>query len=94
MPPSVIGRGLRLPVRVRWQAERLFVVTFNQPFHKPRIGIARSSAQSMIQVANDQSFVTEADQPVQQRDGITPAGHTDQIARVWGKVAGYSRVGA
>src|SRR6476646_3165864 len=47
-----------------WQAEPLFVVTFNQPVHKPRVGIARSSAQSMIQVANDKSFVTQADQPV------------------------------
>jgi hypothetical protein len=41
----------------------------------------------MIQVTNDQSFVTEADQPVQQRDGITPAGHTDQMARVRGKAS-------
>src|SRR5580765_7473350 len=41
------------------QAERRFVVTFNQPVHKPRIGIARSSAQSMSQVANDQGFVTQ-----------------------------------
>jgi hypothetical protein len=41
-------------------------------------------------VTNDQSFVTEADQPVQQRDGITPAGNTDEIGGVWGKVAGYS----
>src|SRR4051794_15015912 len=36
------------------QAERLpynfTVVTFDQSLHKPRIGIARSSAQSMIQV--------------------------------------------
>src|SRR6476659_9706935 len=41
-----------------WQAERLFVVTFNQLVHKPRIGIARASAQSMIQMAYDSSFVT------------------------------------
>src|SRR6478735_3365366 len=38
-----------------WQSERLLVVTLDQPIHKPRIGIARSSAQSVIQVANDQS---------------------------------------
>jgi hypothetical protein len=72
----------------------MLVVTLEQPIHKPRIGIARSPAQSMIQVANDKSFVTQADQPVQQGDGITPAGHTDEIGGVWGKVAGYSRVGA
>src|SRR5438034_10789312 len=39
-------------------------------FYKSCIGIARSSAQLMIQMANDQSLVTEADQPVQQRDRI------------------------
>src|SRR4029077_21122657 len=81
-----------------WHAEPLpnnfLVVALYQPFYKLRIGIARSSAQSMIQVANDKSFVTQADQPVQQRDGITPAGNTDQIGSVWGKVVGYSRVGA
>src|SRR5215510_3795204 len=48
-----------------WQAERLpynlVVVTLDEPFHKSRVGIARSSAQSMIQVADDQSFVAEAD---------------------------------
>ena len=46
-----------------WQAERLLykflVAALDQPFHKPRIGIARSSAQSMIQVANGQLFVTQ-----------------------------------
>ena len=37
------------------------VMLFDQPFNKLRIGIAGSSAQSMIEMANDQSFVTEAD---------------------------------
>src|SRR4029453_18371328 len=32
----------------------------DQRFNKPCIGIAGSSAQSMIQMASDQSFVTEA----------------------------------
>src|SRR5215468_9329897 len=62
----------RLPA---WQAARLrpvtarqerlpgtfLVVALDQSFYKLRIGVARSSAQMMIQVANDQSFVTEAD---------------------------------
>jgi hypothetical protein len=39
---------------------KLLVVALDQPLDKPRIGIARSPAQSMIQMANDQSFVTEA----------------------------------
>src|SRR4051794_22243214 len=76
------------------QAERspynFLAVACDQSFNKPRIGIARSSTQSMVQVANDQAFVTQADQPVQQRDGITPAGHTDQIARLGRKFAIYS----
>src|SRR6185436_5212050 len=48
-----------------WQAERrpynFLVVAFDQPFNKFRIDIAGSSSQSMIEMANDQSFVTEAD---------------------------------
>ena len=41
----------------------------------------------MIQMANDQSFVTEADEPLQQRDGIAASRDSDQIARVWGKAS-------
>ena len=73
-------QALRLPYN-------FMVVMSDQPVHKPRIGIARSPAQSMIQMANDQAFVTQADQPVQQRDGIPPAGHTYQIARRRGKAS-------
>src|SRR4051812_15302802 len=47
------------------QAERLpynfLVIAFDQPFNKPRIGIARPPAQPMIQMANDESVVTQAD---------------------------------
>ena len=53
--------------------------------NKPRIGSARSSAQSMIKMANDQVFVTQTNYPVQEGYGIAPAGHTDQITCVWGK---------
>ena len=34
----------------------------------------------MIQMADDQFLVTKIDQPVQQRDGIAPAGNADQVA--------------
>src|SRR4029077_8254865 len=44
-----------------WQSDRPLVVALDQPIHKPRTGIARSSAQSMIQMANDKPFITEAD---------------------------------
>src|SRR5213596_3570118 len=50
--------------------------------HKTRVGITRSSAQLMVQMADDQFLVTETDQPVQQRDGIASAGDADQIARI------------
>src|SRR3954447_706428 len=62
---SLAGPGVR-------QAERLsynfLVIAFDQSFNKPRIRIARPSAQSMIQVADDKSFVTEANQPMQERN--------------------------
>src|SRR5439155_25774103 len=71
-----------------WQAERLLykflVAALDQPFHKPRIGIARSSAQAMIKMANGQVFVAQTNKPVQEGYGITPTGHADQIARIWG----------
>src|SRR5215217_4276024 len=51
-------------------------------FDKLRVGIARSSSQLMIQVANDQPFVTETNQPVQQRDGIASAGNTNEVTMV------------
>jgi hypothetical protein len=38
-----------------------FVVALEQSLNKPFIRIARSSAQAMIQMANDESFITEAD---------------------------------
>jgi hypothetical protein len=41
-----------------WQGERLLRCNVQPACSQTRIGIARSSAQSMIQVANDQSFVT------------------------------------
>src|SRR5215471_3893492 len=48
-----------------WQAERLayklVVVSVDQFLHKLRIAVARSSAQAMIQVTNDQLFIAEAD---------------------------------
>src|SRR4051794_2496798 len=44
---------------------KFLAVTLDQSVHKSRIRIARSSPQSMIQVANDKSFVTEGDQPAQ-----------------------------
>src|SRR5262249_61247389 len=48
-----------------WQAERLpcnvLVVAVDQSLNKPRVSITRVGTQSMIQVANDQSVVTEAD---------------------------------
>src|SRR5439155_18294458 len=71
---------------------KLLIAALDQPLDKPRFGIARSPAQSMIQMANDQSFVTEANSPVQQRDRIAPAGHTDQIASIRGEVVCYSRI--
>src|SRR3954467_11857128 len=88
---SLTGPGVR-------QAERLpynfLVIAFDQAFNKTCIRIARSSTQSMIQMANHKSCVTDANQPVQERDGITSAGHTDYIASVRRKIAGYSRVSA
>jgi hypothetical protein len=44
----------------------------------------------MIQMANDEVSVTDIGQPVQQCDGITPAGYADEIATARRKVAGYS----
>src|SRR4029079_9454512 len=60
--------------------------------HKSCVGVARSSAASMIQMANDQVYVTEGDQPVQQRDGVAASRNSDQIARVRGKLPECSRV--
>ena len=46
-----------------WQAERIpcrfLVVALDQPFHKLRVGITRSSAQLMIKMSNGQVFVTQ-----------------------------------
>jgi len=81
---SLAGPGVTQAQRLPY---KFTVVMSDQPVHKPRIRIARSSTQSMIQMANDQAFVTQADQPVQQRDGIPPAGHTYQIARRRGKAS-------
>ena len=38
-------------------------------------------------MTNDQFLVTEIDQPVQQRDGITTAGDADQVARLRKEIA-------
>ena|ERR1700730_3497447 len=62
------------------------VISPREFLHKPRIGVAGSSAQLMIQMANDQFLVTETDQPVQQRDRIAPAGDADEIARFRRKI--------
>ena len=58
------------------------LICLSEFLHKTRVGITRSSAQLMIQMADDEFLVTDTDQPVQQRDGIASAGDADQIARI------------
>src|SRR6266403_4572311 len=65
--------------RAKFKIHLIFCSEF---FYKSRIGFAGSSAQLMIQMANDQFRITETDQPVEQRDGIAPAGDADEIARI------------
>lgn len=52
-----------------------------------RVGVARSAAQLMIQVADDQALVTKIDKLVEQGDGIATTGDTDEVAFVRRKVA-------
>src|SRR6478672_1111087 len=54
----MLGASLARPPA--WQAP-LPVATFDQFLDKPCIGIARATAQPMIQMANDKPVVTQAD---------------------------------
>jgi len=70
---------LRQRANVRRAEFKIDLIFPGQFFYKACIGIARSSAQLMVQMTNDQFLVTEIDQPVEQRDGIAPTGNADQI---------------
>jgi hypothetical protein len=50
-----------------------------QALDESRVGAARSSAQLMIEMADDEPPVSEFDQPMQQRDRVTSAGHADEV---------------
>lgn len=52
-----------------------------------RVGVARSAAQLMIQMAHGQVSVTKIDKPTEESNGITAAGDADEIVVVTGKVA-------
>src|SRR5882724_2976796 len=54
-------------------------------FDEARIGIARSAAQLVIEVADDQSIITQIDKKTEQRDRIAPAGDADKISLGWRK---------
>src|SRR6516225_10339335 len=68
--------------RAEFEIDLIFLREF---FYKAGIGVAGSSAQLMIQMANDQFLVIEIGQPMEQRDGIAPARDADEIARSWRK---------
>ena len=85
-------RAIALLARLRTRrAERLScnstIVLCDQFLDKMRVGVARSAAQSMIQVADGQVFVTKIDKLMEQGDGIAAAGDADEVAFVRPKVA-------
>jgi hypothetical protein len=51
-----------------------------------RVGVARSAAELMIQVADGQVLVTKIDKLVEQGDGIAATGDADEVAFVRRKV--------
>ena len=83
------GASISLARLQTWQAERLphnfSIVICGEFFDEARIGITRSAAQLVIEVADDQSLVTQIDKQMEQRDRIAPAGNADKIALGWRK---------
>ncbi len=61
---------------------KIDIVFRREFFDKARVGIARASAQLVIQVADDQLLVTNVDKVMKERDGIASAGNADEMARV------------
>ena len=49
-------------------------------FNETRIGVARTTAQLMIEMANNEPLVTKTDEVMQQRDRIAAAGDADEVA--------------
>src|SRR5262249_44701153 len=50
------------------------LISASEALYKMRVCITGSATQLMVQMADDQCPVADIDQPVQQRDGIAPAG--------------------
>ena len=57
-----------------------------QTFDESRVGSARTRAQLMIEMANNEPPVTKIDELMQQRDRIPAARDADEIAGAWGKI--------
>src|SRR2546425_114356 len=55
---------------------------FREPLDERRVGTARASAQSMIEMAEDEFAITQRAEQVQQRDRIASTGNAKEVATV------------
>ncbi len=68
-------------------AELELAVKFcGQPFDEFRIGLARTSAQLMIEVAHDKPSIAQLVELMQKSNRISPAGDTDQVGLIGRKL--------
>jgi len=58
---------------------KIDIVLGREFFNEVRISIARSPAQLMIEMTDDQLFVSKIDKGMQERDGVAPAGDAHEI---------------
>ena len=79
-----IRPALRLPCNFS-------AIAFGEISNESCIGVARSAAQVMIQMADDQVSVTQIDQLIEQRDRIASTGNPDEITRFRWEVAAQAR---